>query len=548
MLTNRWGEGGLTIVLLPSGQLGDELMSVAKQWTDLKLLSQAVWVRPEFLDASATNPPKQRAVILGDDRDGGALEVEVDLFEQLARQQLLLVRLLVVRSVSDNAAFDEKQDQLGNLLEKYLTLALPLPVSAGYDRDAYTQFLRLNLVCAPTEFEVEQGSKLLSGKFNGNFVAAAEDRSAPLAGDAFMRHEPPSKRFASFTMMHVAAIGALWQGLPKGLYELLNPSGETESKTYLSRVFASAILTDGLARRASARVLKRVADPLAGAVDFATELPVEGTYQIPDSEHNKYIEEMVNLTFEFDDKKLSYRPSPESERVGALERSMSSETSSFFVFAWDKLSAMPIHIAKWAHTRVAKALNILLHGGDDSGYASVKLPEEHLDPRDRVVTENRARILLEKEKADVALVSPVTPSEVRSTPALWTNIRDLVFGMLDASNLERLGYPESENGWPIFYRVSDLFADPATKIEVGAEDGQPIELSWTKSTDAVVVMRDVSQHVLRAQSDRDSALREVVEGSANLVTIEARIEELEAFLGAEDDPANSEQISSEGTP
>lgn len=546
MMTNRWGEGGLTIVLLPSGQLGDELLTVAKQWTDLKLLSQAVWVRPEFLDTSISNPPKQKALILGEDRDGSALEVEVDLFEQLARQQLLLVRLLVVRSVSESVGFDTQQDELGNVLEKYLTVALPLPVSAGYDRDSYTQFLRLNLVCAPTEFEMEQGSRLLSGKFNANFVAAAEDRSAPLAGDAFMRHEPPSMRFASFTMMHVAAVGALWQGLPKGLYELLNPSGGTGSQTYLSRVFASAILTDGLARRASARVLKRVADPQTGAVDFATELPVEGTYQIPDSEHDKYIESMVNLTFEFDDRKLSYRPSPEAERVDAIQRSMSAETSNFLLFVWDKLSAMPIHMAKWAHRRTAKALNVLLHGGDDTGYASVKLPEEHFDPRDQVVMENRERILIEKEKADLALVSPVTPSEVRSTPALWTNIRDLVFGMLDASNLERLGYPESENGWPIFYRVSDLFADPATKIEVAADEGEPIELSWSKSTDAVTVMGDVSQFVVHAQRERDAALREVVEGSATLASIEARIEELEAFLNEDDDTVAPESATAEG--
>ena len=539
MLTNRWGEGGLTIVLLPSGQLGDELLSVAKQWTELKLLSQAVWVRPEFLDTSVSNPPKQTALILGENHEGAMLEVEVDLFEQLARQQLLLVRLLVVRGVSETVAFDNKQDDLGNLLEKYLTVALPLPVSSGYDRDSYTQFLRLNLVCAPTEHEVGEDSKLLSGKFNANFVAAAEDRSAPLAGDAFMRHEPPSKRFAAFTMMHVAAIGALWQGLPKGLYELLNPSGGTGSQTYLSRIFASAILTDGLARRASARVLKRIADPLAGAVDFATELPVEGTYQIPDSEHDKYIEQMVNLTFEFDDKKLSYRPSPEAERVQALQRSMTAETNNFFVFVWDKLSSIPMHMGKWVHRRAAKALNVLLHGGDDTGYASVKLPEEHFDPRDRVVIENRERILVEKEKADLALVSPVTPSEVRSTPALWTNIRDLVFGMLDASNLDRLGYPESENGWPIFYRVSDLFADPATKIQVEAADHEPIELSWTRSTDAVPVMRDVSKVVVQVQKKRDEALREVVEGSATLSAIEARIAELEASLGVDDAAVSS---------
>ena len=547
MVNNRWGEAGLTIVLLPSGELGNELLAVAKQWTEMKLLSQAVWVKPEFLDPSSTNPPKQKALVLGQDHDGKPAQVEVDLFEQLARQQLLVVRLLVVRSVSESADFDHKQDQLGDLLEKYLTVALPLPVSAGYDRDKYTQFLRLNLVTAPTEFESADASSLVSGKFNANFVAAAEDRSAPLAGDAFIRHEPPSRRFAAFTMMHVAAVGGLWLGLPKGLYELLNPSGATGSHIYLSRVFVSAILTDGLARRASARVLNRVADPVSGAVDFATEIPVEGTYQIPDSERDKFIESMVGLTFQFDDNKLSYRQSPEAERVLAFQRSMASETSNFFVFSWDKIMSIPFHIGTWSHRKIARALNILLHGGDDTGYSSVKLPEDHLDIRDRVITENRARIVSEKEKADIALVSPVSASDVRSTPELWSNIRDLVFGMLDASNLERLGYPASENGLPIFYRVSDLFADPASHINVGSPEGaeEPVELSWSRSTEALSVMQDVNKQMVVAQQERDSALREVVEGTSRVEELNRRITELELFLNPEGDGKDSLTVEDE---
>ncbi len=535
MAAQRWGEAGMTIVLLPDGEQGDSLLGVARQWTDMKLLSRAVWVKPEYLDSEQSNPPRQRAMIIGADRDGEPVEVEVDLFEQLARQQLLAVRLLVVRSVSEHLEFDSAQDRLATLLDQYLTVALPLPISAGYDREKYTQFVRLNLITAPTEYQSADGNKLVTGRFNANFVAAAEDRSAPLAGDAFMRHDPTSKRFAAFTLMHVATIGALWSGLPQGLYELLKPSGPGGSELYVSRVFVSAILTDGLARRASTRVLKRVGDPAMGAVDFSSELPVAGTYQIADSDRDKFIESMVNLTFEFDGGKLSYRPSPEAERVRTIQQSLDQQASSFFTFAWDKIVSIPRHMVRGIHRIFATTLNALLHGGDDTGYASIRVPDDFLDPRDRMILDKREQIGAEKERADLTLVSPVTPSDVRSSPELWENLRQLVFGMLDGSNLEKFGYPEGENGWPIFYRVSDLFADPAAKIQVGDEGDDTISLSWSRSTEALEIMQQLSRDNMDSQQQMDGFLREVLDARTRVAEFDDRIVQLEAFLGMADE-------------
>ncbi len=546
MAAKRWGDTGMTIVLLPEGLQGEALLAVARQWTEMKLLSQAVWVRPEFLEPENTNPPRQRAMIIGTDRDGEPIEVEVDLFEQLARQQLLTVRLLVVRSVSEHLEFDVAQDTLATLLDQYLTVALPLPISAGYDREKYTQFIRLNLITAPTEHQSGDGKKLVTGRFNANFVAAAEDRSAPLAGDAFMRHDPESTRFAAFTMMHVATVGALWSGLPQGLYELLNPSGPGGSELFMSRVFVSAILTDGLARRASTRVLKRIGDPAMGAIDFSSELPVEGTYQIPDSDRDKFIESMVNLTFEFDGGKLSYRPSPEAERVSTIQKSLDQQANSFLTFAWDKLSSIPRHMIRGIHRRIATTLNLLLHGGDDTGYASIRVPQDYFDPRDRMILDKREQIGKEKERADLTLVSPVTPSDVRSSPELWENIRQLIFGMLDGSNLDKFGYPEGENGWPIFYRVSDLFADPAAKIQVGAgADDETISVAWSKSTEALDIIQQLSRDNIDLQQQMDAFLREVVDARSRVSQFDERIAQLEAFLGTteEYDDAEESEVS-----
>lgn len=536
MAENNWQESGLTIVLLPSGDAGDSILAVAKRWTEMQLLAEAIWVRPEFLQSGSTTPPRQKAIVLGETHTGDPIEVEVDLFEQLARQQLLTVRLLVVKMVSETLEFDEDQQKMVDLLDRYISLALPLPVSAGNDREKYTTLLRLNLVTAPTEHQSDYGSLLINSSFHANFIASAEDRSAPLAGDAFVRHDESSGQFAAFTMMHVASIGALWSGLPVGLYELLNPSGSTGSQLYVSRAFVGAILTEGLARRASTRVLRRVADPAAGAVDFATELPVEGTYQISDSDRDSFVQTMVNLTFGFDDGKLSYQPSPEAERVRAVEQSLAAQGGSFFTFAWDKITSIPRHMIRGSRVKFATFLNRILHGDGDVGYATIRIPEEHLDVRDRVIMENRQRIAEEKERADLALVSPVTPSDVRSTPALWEDIRSLVFGMLDGSKLEKFGFSESENGWPIFYRVSDLFADPAAVNQVLESDG----LLWDEehhegrstTSSTAAIMKKMSEEILGLQAELDTELRKVVEGQETLGTIDTRLQEMREFMGA----------------
>jgi hypothetical protein len=101
-MDTQWRESGLTIVLLPGGTYGDQLLAVAKQWTEMRLLTEAIWVRPEFLESGSSTPPRQTALVLGESPNGEPIEVEIDHFEQHARQQHLTVRLLVVRSVSDN--------------------------------------------------------------------------------------------------------------------------------------------------------------------------------------------------------------------------------------------------------------------------------------------------------------------------------------------------------------------------------------------------------------------------------------------------------------
>jgi hypothetical protein len=479
-MRNLWRDSGLTIVVLPSGEQGDRLYEVAKLWTELKMLAPAMWVREELLDPIMDGPPKQTAIVLGNKLGGSTDEVRVDLFQQLARQPLSLVRLLVVRSAIPNFAFDEKQDALVTLLSKYLDWSMPATINSSETTESVTSFVKLNLLTAPTDHAAQEGARYVNHLFNANFVAATEDRATPNSGDAFVRYDKDTLKFAGFTMMHVASLGALWTGLPQGTYELVKPGVWMGDKVYVSRVFLSAILTDGLARRASSRVLDSAGDADSGFVDLSIGLPIEGTVPIQDSDYEAWVAWMVEHSFVFDGEVLRYKPAGLADESKSRDLTFWGQIVEFFKFCTDKLLRVPFFAMLWLYRALVRSLNSTFQGGN-KGASRIAEPEERMDTRDKLLLEKLASVQKTKARADAALVSPVTPSQVRSSPELWNKLRRLVFGMLDGSNLEQFGIPKTDNGWQIFYKVSAVFNDPSQKLSVmnpERDDSQPMDLDW----------------------------------------------------------------------
>jgi hypothetical protein len=152
----------------------------------------------------------------------------------------------------------------------------------------------------------------------------------------------------------------------------------------------------------------------------------------------------------------------------------------FFKFCGDKILRVPFFAILWLYRALVRSLNATFQGGN-KGASRIAEPEERMDKRDQLLLEKLASVQNTKAKADAALISPVTPSSVRSTPELWNKLRRLVFGMLDGSNLEQFGVLKTDNGWPIFYKVSAVFNDPSQKLTIlnpEKDDSQPMDLDW----------------------------------------------------------------------
>jgi len=300
-----WLDGKATIVVLPSGDEGKELFHLAENWSEVGLLGPALWVEPKRVSTPEGEPVVVEAVVLGNDRSGNHVQIAVDLFEQLAKENLNTIRLIQVRSVRPSVEFDEIQNTVARLVEDAVYSVIP----AGDTRDnrrVYMGFHVINLIAAPSSHTVEQRlHEVLSSGGGATIVASPEDRSSPWSTDAFVRN---GKKFVGFVLMHLATAGGLWKGLPVGTLELFERENSAGESVFLSRVFVSSVLTDGLARRVSAQVLEDAIDPRVKH----TVAP-SGSAYIEDNVKDEYIDSMVNYLMKLDDAVLDYHQPPTLE-------------------------------------------------------------------------------------------------------------------------------------------------------------------------------------------------------------------------------------------
>lgn len=522
--SSLWGKAGITIVVLPAGSQGDVLYAVAKEWTALRLLSPSIWVRPEDL-VTGDGPPRIDATVMASTRAGESKEKKIDLFKLLALQKLTVVRLLVVRPAVPGTGFDKVQDDFVEVLAPYLDKAIPRVPTSTVNPDDDISFVKINLITGPTEHVADEATEMLDTLFNVHFVPSSEDRTGPRTGDAFVRYSEESPKFAGFTLLHLATLGALWVGIPKGGYQLSGSAVWEGDSVYVSRVFVSAILTDGLVRRACARVLETIADSRGSIEDLGVGLTMEGTFPIQDSDVDAWLDFMVGTTFSFDEGILNYQPVLASPTPPKLKLGFGGQLADFFRFAFGKLLRIPYFAWLWLLKKLASLFNQLFQRGDQ-GSAQVVSPEEGADPLDKQLLKKFDEVFEVKRLADQALVSPVGRSNLRSTPGLWERIRKLVFGFMDGSNLSQFGIQRSENGWPVFYQVTSSFPDPADKISPELSDSDArAEFGWGSTQEAQNYVGELTRKQVDAKEQMQSQLAIVVESQEAITKLEEKLRE-----------------------
>ncbi len=526
MSSGFWTNGAVSIVLLPSGEQGAAVLERARDWAAHGLLAPALWVRPEAVTPEVNGPPSIEATVIGVNAQRELAEVAGDLFEFLAREPLSLVRLLKVRSTSPSQEQDEIQDDIARVVSEYVGFSMPASTPGTNQNRRGIELTRATLVCAPTEFQLRERVAWSAQDTGVMLVASPEDRASPWAGDAFVRD---NDRFIGFVLMHICTVGGLWTGLPIGTLELFDMDASSMNKIWIPRVFVNGVLTDGLARRIAAQVLKQAADANSALVDPHRGVPAPGTSPIPDELVARYRGLMVDAAFRLDDNKLAYavRPRvPERPRVRINPWRQLLLFSEFFLA---KVAWIPLWFAIGIRNAFGRLLNRRLQG---DGGRSIVGHDDAVDARDNLLLAVRERVLRSAEIARERSKVLTEPSRIRATPRLWKGLRALVFGTLDgSSDLSADGFVPTDGVAPVFAKVTDVLLDPhesweASEATIRSEVATSIDRATALRNPELLesmhaVVSDVEQKIESTKTDIATIHQALAECRAEHATLQA---------------------------
>lgn len=214
------------------------------------------------------------------------------------------------------------------------------------------------------------------------------------------------------------------------------------------------------------------------------------------------------------------------------------------------MARVPYFAGLWVYRALVQLVNTVFQGGN-KGASIIPVPEERMDKRDQLVLQALSAVSEVKAKADAALVSPVTPSHVKSTPELWLKIRKLLFGVLDGSNLDQFGVEKTENGWPVMYQVAAVFNDPSRTNSIRNPDDvsseELVHLSWENHVEFANFASKFVAKRLELDAQNQESLANLVrlnEEQANrqdrLSALQKRLEEIQP--PADDANGESEEL------
>jgi hypothetical protein len=349
-------------------------------------------------------------------------------------------------------------------------------------------------------------------------IASPEDRKTPLSADRFVKED---SRYPKFIAMHVAATGGLWNGIARSPFDDLAKPESGAHSYQLSRVFVNSVLTDGLSRRIAASVLSDLADPNIDLHAKGLVAEIENTYFIEDGDIDQVVDQMVEIVFDSDKKVLRFA---EPDKEDELEKQRWTEWQSikdFMKFCGQRFLVMPKWCWIWLRRRVGKKLQDSLIGPDGGVMIGIDQHDAE-DIRDRHLFGQMETIANNVKEAQKALVTPFRRSSTTSRATLWSEIRQLIYGILEGGDISKFGIQDSNGRFPIFSKVSDVIQDPKEYWTIGSELQGLSEIKvvgWSNIDQAPELVEIHTAHVAERRRELDLKLN-------RLVDIDSQISEL----------------------
>jgi hypothetical protein len=505
-----WHEGSASIVLLPGGEDGLRMLDIVQEWTECWMLKPAFWVYSSEEKISDDAVPRITTCVIG--RNGRR---DIDLLDYLSREDFDKVRLIAIRTVDESGEHDTFQDKIVDLVKDALESARPLEIKANRADRPHTTLIRVNLVFAPTSRTGASSLHLLEPGWDINLVVAPEDRSTPSRFDKSTRDVTSSDKdvWHRFILSNTAVVGGIWAGQEKGSLETshhFQDLSPVQGQVRLMRSFVRGVLSEGLSTRVAAEALSRAANAGKSRIDPLRSYPNNFLEAYETVRVSEEINKMVDLSIGFSKNRLGYSrvtltPPPAPEEIGNF-----GAVKYFFKTTWSLFKVLPLWIFAGIWNGLARFISKLIFGlrGRKVVKGNVDFKRTNLDQDADVMINEIAR-----RRKKIKEILAHWPNNVlrKSEPILWSEIRKLVIGRLDASALPAgLAADSGTKGKLVIGDLNEVVPDTKEKWFLPSNfertiPSQPRSATWLEDD----VINDLGEFLTAEISRETAAIEEL---------------------------------------
>jgi len=512
MAKKIWESEAVSIIVLPSGEQGREILDLAQDWSRSWLLTPALWMLaeeiPEFdeqQDIELQVPPRLTAYLLGRDAEQNAVKEEVDVFWTLGSQPFKIIRFIAVRTEQDSALM-QKTSIGAKRAAQFIQRAVPEPRDKSRSELTGALFRKFNLVIAPTN---ERGllDGIVTEFWDANLIAAAEDRSTPLSTDSFVK---VGERFTGFALAHIATTAGLWAGLPISSAEI-NSEQVQLNLARLQRVFVRGVTSDALSADVAHWALQKLNFSDSNFEVSAVEGQNVATIAAERQEHfmNELVEFIMNGPTPDGDNFL-YDPFHESPFTTAKAR--------WYVRFLERIGDMGSGLAglpRWAAASAEYRIDIAMDDEADEQILYKGVPER-LAPRVKL------------PPIDVLMAS-LKPRLPMPTPDLWKHMRESISSAIDAptSNHPSILTDAKDGKKLVFATVDQVLPNPealwsgekyksGTEVELKTVGWLDAESAYQTSTNIHKRVDELAPGIVDARSQLSETQKLVNEAKIEL--------------------------------
>lgn len=415
MAKKIWESEAVSIIVLPSGDQGREILGLAQDWSRSWLLTPALWMLadeiPEFdptKNIELQVPPRLTAYLLGRDAEQNSVKEEVDVFWTLGSQPFKTIRFIAVRTEQDPVLM-AKTSLGAETAAQFIERSVPEVRDISRADLTGALFSKYNLVIAPTN---ERGlvEGVLSQFWDANLIAAAEDRSTPLSTDSFVK---VGERFTGFALAHIATTAGLWAGLPISSAEISSEKAQLR-QARLQRVFVRGVTSDALSADVAHWALQKLNYSDTNFEISAVEGQNVSTIAAERQEH--FMNELVEY--------IMKGPNPEGDNFlyqPFEESPFTTVKPRWYVRFLERIGDMGSGLAglpRWAAASAEYRIDLAMDDEADEQTLYKGVPER-LAPKVKL------------PPIDV-LIASLKPRLPMPTPDLWKHMRESISSAIDA--------------------------------------------------------------------------------------------------------------------